>query len=256
MTQFLKRQGKPDLAYVHTPASGKGGNLPLLMFCGGYKSDMEGTKAQFLETQCKARGQAYLRFDYSGHGSSGGAFTDGTISVWRDDALDVLDHVNPAKTPVILVGSSMGGWIALLIACARPSQIQALIGIAAAPDFSKKFDVPHITPAQQTSLEKKGYYELPNDYSDDPYIVTKDLLEDGAGNFLLNRKHNLRLPIHLLQGRKDTSVPAETALAIQSAFGAGNVGITFIDDGDHSLSRPQDLAILDEYIERFTYGAV
>ena len=254
MTQFLRRGGKPDLAYIYTPASGDGENLPLLMFCGGYRSDMTGTKAQFLESKCRERGQAYLRFDYSGHGQSGGAFEDGTISIWRDDALAVLDHVNPDRKPVMLIGSSMGGWLMLLVGLALGERLSGMVGIAAAPDFSKNFDVPHITPAQQASLEEKGYYELPNDYSDEPYIVTKALLEDGAKNFLLGKKHSLPFPIHLLQGRQDASVPEQTALDIQAAFGSENVGITFIDDGDHSLSRPQDLEILDTCVKNFISG--
>ncbi len=243
-TKYLQRESKASLAYVFSPADEKGADLPLVMFLSGFKSDMEGTKAVYLEERCRARGQAFLRFDYSGHGKSEGKFEEGTISAWKDDALDVLSHVNPERRPVILVGSSMGGWIALLIAAQKATPLAGLVGVAAAPDFTRDFDKEKITPQNRTDLAEKGYFAMPSDY-DEPYIITRALIEDGEANCLLDKRFDLGIPIHLVQGKKDESVKWEKARAIQKAFGPGNVGISFIEDGDHRLSRPQDLELID-----------
>ena len=244
--KFLERNGKAKLAYHYTPATEAGQNLPLVFFLGGFKSDMNGTKAHFFEEQCRARGQAYLRFDYTGHGQSGGAFTDGTIGLWRRDALDMLDYIAPRE--VLLVGSSMGGWIALHVALARVGIVKGVIGIAAAPDFTAEMWESRLSEDQRQEILKTGQAELPNQYSDEPYILTKALFEDGKKNLLLDKEHKIEVPVSLVQGMLDPDVPWELTAKIQNAFKGTEVDIILIEDGDHSLSRPEDLDIIDREI--------
>lgn len=243
--QYLTRNQKPRLAYVHTPAGEAGRALPLVMFCGGYRSDMQGTKATYLEQQCRARGQAYLRFDYSGHGMSEGTFEEGTISQWLEDALAIFDHV--AKGPVILVGSSMGGWIAMLVARARTGLVQGLVGIAAAPDFTEDLYAA-MDDEQKDAFEKAGSAQITNDYSDTPYTFTKAFYEDGRKNLILNTAQAIDYSVHLIQGMLDRDVPWETAVKIQKMYAGREVDIVFIDDGDHRLSRPEDLELIDREV--------
>ncbi|HBR68397.1 MAG TPA: alpha/beta hydrolase [Rhodospirillaceae bacterium] len=243
---YLMRKNRPGLAYIHSPATPDGANAPLVMFLGGFMSDMHGTKATFLETQCRARGQEFLRFDYSGHGLSDGKFVDGTIGLWKDDALAVFDHV--IKNPAVLVGSSMGGWIALHLALSRPERVKAIVGIAAAPDFTQGMYEEYLTDAQKREITERGFTEMPSDYGA-PYIITRALIEDGERQLLLDRDHDLALPIRLLQGKEDVQVPWQTALIIKERFKAADVEITLIEDGDHSLSRPEDLALIDQQVQ-------
>lgn len=243
---YLERPGQSRLAYVHTQAGENGENLPLVVFLGGYRSDMTGTKATFLETQCKARGQAFLRFDYSGHGQSGGKFEDGTMGAWKYDALDMIDHF--AKQPVVLIGSSMGGWIALMVALARPGLVAGLIGIAAAPDFTEEL-YGHLSAAQKEELEKTGKASIPNDYSDEPYHFTKLFYEEAKQHLVLNKSRALPFPVRLLQGKKDLDVQWKTTEKIKSVFSSPDFRITLIDEGDHRLSRPEDLDLLDRQVQ-------
>ncbi len=244
--QYLSRENKPKLAYIHTPAQEKGGGYPPVMFLGGFMSDMHGTKATYLEEQCSARGQEFLRFDYSGHGLSEGAFIDGTIGRWKEDALAVFNHM--VKEPALLVGSSMGGWIALLLALEKPDHIKAIVGIAAAPDFTQDMYHNYLTDEQKQEMKEKGHTELPSDY-DEPYIITRDLIEDGKEHCLLDRQHNIAVPLRLIQGEEDVQVPWQTALKIEKAFKDCVADIVLIEDGDHSLSRPEDLALIDREIK-------
>lgn len=243
--QHLQSSGGNKLAYVHM----KGGkaSLPTVVFLGGYRSDMEGTKALYLERVCRARGQNFIRFDYSGHGKSGGKFEDGSIGSWTQDTLDILDKVS--EGPLILVGSSMGGWIAFLCALARPFRVRGLVGIAAAPDFTIWIEAD-MSAGHKADLAEKGYFEVPNEYSDAPYIFTKTFLEEGRSNTLLDRGIPLDIPIRLFQGKRDTSVPWEVARQIKEAVSGQDVEITWVEDGDHSLSREKDLprirALIDE----------
>lgn len=249
----LEREGKPNLAYIYTSGQGDGAKLPLVMFCGGYRSDMNGTKANYLETQCAARGQGYVRFDYSGHGQSEGQFEDGTIGSWAQDAMDILDHV--ANGPVIVVGSSMGGWIALLLAKERSGTVQGVVGIAAAPDFSEDlFD--RLTPQQQEVLMTEGFVEVPNDYSDTPYHYTKAFYEEAKAHLLLDTPRVIDFPMRLLQGMQDQDVPWETAVKIQKNYSGADVDVLFVDDGDHSLSRPEDLELINREIMSLSETAV
>ena len=243
---ILERTDKPNLAYHFTPAGKDGADLPIVMFCGGYRSDMNGTKATYLEEQCKARGQGYVRFDYSGHGESEGAFEDGTIGSWADDACDVLDHV--ANSPVILVGSSMGGWIALILAKRRAGKVQGVVGLAAAPDFTEDF-FGRFTPEQQETLMSTGFVEIPNDYSDQPYHYTKKFYEEAKTHLLLTEHQHIDFPVRLIQGMKDKDVPWETAVKIEKNYKGAEVDILFVEDGDHRLSRPEDLELINREIE-------
>lgn len=244
--QYLERQGKPRLAYVHVPASDEGKKYPLLMFCGGYRSDMTGTKATYLEQQCKQRGQAYVRFDYSGHGVSEGRFEDGTIGVWKQDALDVLNAISPSG-PVVLAGSSMGGWIGLLIALEWKGTLNGFVGIAAAPDFTEEI-YSRLNEAQKKELLGKGRLAVANDYSQEPYAFTKELYEDGKNHLILNKSRKIDFPVRLIQGMQDKDVPFQTALNIEKMFSEGDVDIAFVQDGDHRLSKPEDLALIDREI--------
>ncbi len=245
---FLEREGKSRLAYINTPATETGAKYPHVLFCGGYRSDMTGTKAQYLEGACAARGQGYTRFDYSGHGQSGGKFEDGSIGAWMGDALDVLDYiVLTTGGPVIVVGSSMGGWIALLLAKHRAGAVQGVVGVAAAPDFSEDI-FKALSPAEQQELMSKGAVAVPNDYSDDPYHYTRSFYEEAKAHLLLTSEQHIDFPIRLVQGMQDKDVPWEVAAKIQKKYTGAAVDIVYIDDGDHRLSRPEDLEIIDREV--------
>lgn len=243
---FLSRLSSPTLAYRYSPQKEKTKNWPTVMFCGGYRSDMNGTKATYLEKACQKRGQGFVCFDYSGHGQSEGRFEDGTIGIWTEDALNILDQV--AQGPIILVGSSMGGWIALLLARARAGKIQGLLGLAAAPDFTKDMYELHLSEEQKRQLEEKGRVEVPNDYSDDPYIFTKKFYEESQRHLVLKQPQTIDFPMRFIQGMKDKDVPWETAVKIQKNYNGVEIDVIFIDDGDHSLSRPEDLVLIDKEV--------
>jgi esterase/lipase len=242
---FLKRPDKPDLAYVYTPP--KNSALPVVVFLGGFKSDMSGTKAGFLEAQCQISGQGFMRFDYSGHGMSGGVFKDGTISQWKEDVMDILSLIPSDR--IILIGSSMGGWLSLSLLSGNDPRMKGFIGIAAAPDFTVEVE-RRLTDAQRREMHENGYIEAPNDYSDEPYIFTKALLEDGRKNFVLGKKHHTNAHIVLIQGKMDADVPWETVNKIKEHFTAPSFDIKLVEDGDHSMSRQEDLIILADTLER------
>lgn len=244
MMQFLERENAPHLAYIATSATEESAKLPTVMFLGGFRSDMEGTKATYFEAQCKSRGQAYIRFDYRGHGSAKGKFEEACIGEWAQDAIDILDHCTSG--PVLLVGSSMGGWISLLVAQQRAERICGIVGLAAAPDFTTWME-DAMSAEQKQELENKGFFELPNDY-DAPYIITKKLIEDGRNNALLGNEININVPVRLVQGKKDADVPWETAGRIKDALTSDDVDVILIEDADHRLSSPNQLALTDEVI--------
>ncbi len=234
---LLEREGRDTIAY-----RAMAGSAPGVMFCGGFMSDMTGTKATALEAHCRRTGRAFVRFDYSGHGASGGAFRDGSIGAWRDDALAVLDRV--ASGPQILVGSSMGGWIVLLLALARPERVAGLVGVAAAPDFTEDLIWSTLDDEGRRTLAETGEIVMPCDYGDDPYPITMGLIEEGRDHLLLGEPIGLRCPIHLLQGMRDEDVPWRTALRIAEQVESDSVVVELIKDGDHRLSRDEDLARL------------
>lgn len=244
---FLERPNLPSLAYKYAENGGQGkGRPPLLLFCGGYRSDMTGTKASHLARQCAARGQPFLRFDYSGHGASGGKFEEGTIGSWARDASDILDHI--ALGPVVVAGSSMGGWIALLLARAHAGRIIGIAGIAAAPDFTENIFNERLNESQREELLTKGQVRIEGTSGEGSYFFTKKFYEEAKNNLLLNRLQTIDFPIRLIQGMKDPDVPWETAVKIQKNYRGASVDIVFIEDGDHRLSRPEDLEIIDREI--------
>jgi len=230
----LARPNDEFVAYHKTD-----GKAPTVVFCGGFMSDMTGTKATTLETFCAARGQAFVRFDYRGHGESSGGFEDGTIGDWANDAIAVLDEVT--EGPLVIVGSSMGGWIMLLAALARKERVQGLVGIAAAPDFTSRMLATELTEAQRDELGRTGRTSMSSDYDERPYIITQDLILDGNARCLLTGPIDLACPIRLLHGMKDEAVPWQTAMAIMERVVSDDVTISYIKDGDHRLSEPADL---------------
>jgi len=230
----LTRQDGATIAYHRTA-----GSLPGIVFLGGFRSDMTGTKALHLEDYCRRRGRAYVRFDYFGHGASSGNAALGTIGRWAEDAAAVLDSL--AEGPQVLVGSSMGGWIMLLAALARRSRVCALIGVAAAPDFTEDLVWPRLDPEQQQELRGTGAVTLPSEYDPDGYTVRLSLFEDGKRHLVMRRTIDLECPVRLLHGMSDASVPWETSLSLAERLASRDVVVTLIKDGDHRLSRDSDL---------------
>jgi pimeloyl-ACP methyl ester carboxylesterase len=218
------------------------GAAPGIVFLGGFRSDMTGTKALFLEDYCRGRGCAYGRFDYFGHGQSSGDFADGTISRWRDDAVAVIDSLT--EGPQVLVGSSMGGWIMVLAALARPARVAALVGIAAAPDFTADLLPQRLDAAQRRALDEHGRVTLPSAYDPAGYLYTKALVEDGDRNLVLRGDIPLRCPVRLLHGMADESVPWRQSRKLAERLASTDVALTLVKDGDHRLSRDEDLARL------------
>ena len=223
------------------------GARPGVVFLGGLRSDMTGTKATALEAACAAAGRAFVRFDYFGHGQSTGAFIDGTIGRWRDDALAVLDELTDGRQ--VLVGSSMGGWIMLLAALARPQRIHGLVGVAAAPDFTEDLMWDRYDEATRRVLATDGVYREPNPYDDEPTPVTMQLIDDGRKNLLLRGPIPITCPVRLLHGEADAEVPWATSIRLAEALQSVDVTISLVKGGDHRLSKPGDLARLVATVE-------
>lgn len=218
------------------------GKSPGVTFLTGFKSDMSGGKALALEAFCRERGRAFVRFDYTGHGASSGDFVDGTIGRWADDAIAVLDRV--AEGPQVVVGSSMGGWIALLAALRRRERVVGLVGVAAAPDFTEDLIPNALAPAQAAELERRGFVLIPDCNGGQPYPITRRLIEEGRRHLLLRAPLPLRIPVRLIHGMKDADVPWRTALRIAERIEGADVEIELVKEGGHRLSEPQDLARL------------
>jgi pimeloyl-ACP methyl ester carboxylesterase len=212
-----------------------------VIFCTGFKSDMQGTKALALEKDCRARGVQFTRFDYQGHGESSGDFIDGTIGEWRDDTLAILDSVT--EGPQIVVGSSMGGWIGLLAACARPDKVVGFVGIAAALDMARRI-WERIDDATKHLLETEGVWMRPSEYDPAGYPITLKLIEEGRNHLLLPGPIPFTGPVRLLHGQRDDAVPWQLSLDTAAALASEAVEVTFIKDGDHRLSRDEDIARL------------
>lgn len=234
--RWIERTGLPRLAYRATQ-----GRSPGIVFLGGFGSDMTGTKATALEAAARARGQAFLRFDYRGHGMSEGRFIDGAVGDWLEDAEAVFDRAT--EGPQILVGSSMGGGIALLLALSRPERVKALVGIAAAPDFTERLMWAGMSDADRATLLRDGILKPPSQYGD-PIPITLRLIEEGRRHLLLDRPVPFAGPVRLLHGQCDPDVPWRHSLLTAERLVSADVQITLIKDGDHRLSRPQDLALL------------
>lgn len=229
---------------------------PLLVWLGGYRSDMMGTKALELESFAREKGLACLRLDYSGHGESGGEFRDGTISRWLEEALAVIAHAGFQR--LILIGSSMGGWIALRTVAelrkAETATVEGMVLIAPAPDFTIDLIEPSLGETERRSLIEKGYFEEHSEYSPEPNIFTAKLMEDGKANQVLTGIIETGCPVHILQGMNDPDVPWRHAMKLVEHLPADDVVISLVKDGDHRLSRPEDLALLRRALEALLPG--
>lgn len=223
------------------------GAAPGFVWLGGYRSDMAGTKAVELDRWCGERGLACTRLDYSGHGESGGDFKAGTISRWLNEATTVAETF--AAKPMVLVGSSMGAWIALRMAQelnkgGEQDPIAGLLLLAPAPDFTSELHEPHLTEAQRRDLDQKGYFEEPTPYGPDPNVFTKALFEDGQKNRVMTGPIDTFCPVHIIQGQADPDVPWQHAQRLFELLSKDDAVISYVKDGDHRLSRPQDIALM------------
>ncbi|MEO1152871.1 MAG: alpha/beta hydrolase [Pseudomonadota bacterium] len=236
------------IAYHQTP-----GAAPGVVFLGGFHSDMEGTKALHLEAWAKAEGRAFLRFDYSGHGQSSGDFLDGAIGDWAEDAMAAIGHLT--QSPQILVGSSMGGWIALLVARAMPDRVAGLVGIAAAPDFTEDSMWAGFTDAEKARLTEQGRVEQPSDYSDEPYIITRRLIEEGRDQLVLRAPLPAPFPVRLLHGTADTDVALSVPLRLIDHIDSPDARLTLVKDADHRFSDPDQLDLIVDAIGQVTARA-
>lgn len=234
---ILPRHDGATIAY-HRVA----GAAPGVVFLGGFRSDMTGTKARFLDEYCRQRGRAFVRFDYFGHGASSGDVTLGTTGRWAEDAIAVLDRLTEGRQ--ILIGSSMGGWIMLLAALARAPRIHALVGIAAAPDFTEDLLWPRLDAAQRNELLSTGLVTLPSEYDPAGYTYRLSLIEDGKRHLVMRAPIALDCPVRLLHGLSDLSVPWQTSLRLAEQLTSRDVTVTLVKDGDHRLSAEPDLARL------------
>lgn len=231
------------IAYHRYPGAGPG-----VMFCGGFSSDMTGTKAMRLDHWCRQRGQAFLRFDYQGHGASSGRFEDGTIGSWTADALAALDCLT--EGPQILVGSSMGGWIMLLLALARPERIAGLVGVACAADFTESMLWQRLDAATQARLQQDGVIYLPSCYEGEaPYPITLRLIEEARQHLLLERAAlPIHCPVRLLHGLRDPEVPWQNSVRVAEKLASEDVRVLLVKDGEHRMSRESDLNLLLELL--------
>lgn len=234
--KFIRPDGI-ELAYALLPGAG-----PVVVFLPGYASDMAGTKAMFLRDVCARHGQAMLRLDYSGHGASGGRFEDGTIGLWQEDAAQVIATATGGED-LILVGSSMGGWIALLLALRFASRVESLLLIAPAADLTERMVLPKLTAELREVLARDGVIYAPSEYGA-PLPITRKLLEEGRNHLLLGGSIALSCPVHILHGMRDPDVPWQHSLLLAENLQSEAVQMTFIKDGDHRLSRDQDLLLL------------
>lgn len=238
--QFLGTEQGRRIAYRQTPGKG-----PIVVFLGGLKSDMEGTKAVHLEAWCESKGRAFLRFDYSGHGQSSEAFTDGAIGDWAEDAMAALGVLTDG--PLLLVGSSMGGWISLLCVKAMPERIAGMVTIAAAPDFTEDGMWGGFSDQQKAELDRDGQVALPSDYGE-PYIITKRLIEEGREQLVLRDPLHLPFPVRFLQGTDDKDVDMSVALRLLSHATGPDMRLVVLKGGDHRFSDPQALQLIEDAI--------
>lgn len=237
MTDTLTTPQGRRIAYKLTQGTG-----PTVVFLSGLKSDMEGTKALQLEAWAKAQGRGFLRFDYSGHGASSGKFEDGCIGDWAEDTCAVVTALTTG--PLVVVGSSMGGWQALLLARTLPDRIAGMVTIAAAPDFTEDGYWANFTDAQKLALEEVGHVELPSDYME-PYIITKRMIEDGRDQLVLRAPLALPFPTRFLQGTDDTAVSTATAIRLLEHADGADMRLTLVKGSDHRFSESSDLALIE-----------
>ena len=238
--QFLKTKAGRNIAYHELAGQGPG-----VVFLGGFRSDMTGTKALHLQNWAQEQGRAFLRFDYSGHGQSSGRFEDGAIGDWFADAVEALTLTNG---PQILVGSSMGGWIALLLARALPHRLAGVVGLAAAPDFTEDGYWAEFDENQQNELMNAGYLSIKSDYSDSPTLITRRLIEDGRNHLVLRSPLNLPFPTRFLQGTADIDVPPSVAISLLNHASGPDIRLTLVKGADHRFSTPNCLATIVQAI--------
>lgn len=239
MSKILQLKDGEKIAYRKTPGKGPG-----VIFLGGFMSDMEGTKAVYFEKLCQQWGSSYIRFDYFGHGISSGQFEEGTIGRWLDNALTILDELT--EGPQILVGSSMGGWLMCLLAQKRPKRIQALLGIAAAPDFIEDFS--RLSVEQEKMLEEKGVCFIPCD-DGRPYTITKNLVLEARKHMLLKGPISIKCPVRLWHGLLDTDVSWQKSVELADGLVSRDVTVTLVKDGDHRLASKSNLGSLGDALK-------
>ncbi len=223
------------------------GAAPGVVFLGGFRSDMEGTKALHLEDWARRTGRAFLRFDYSGHGRSSGDFLDGSIGDWAEDAMAAIGSLT--EGPQVLVGSSMGGWIALLVAKAMPEKLAGLVGVAAAPDFTEDSMWAGFTEEERRRLVETGRVEQPSDYSPEPYVITRRLIEEGRRTLVLRDPLPLPVPVRLLQGTADADVELSVALRLLDHATGEDIRLTLVKGADHRFSTPECLSLIERSVE-------
>ncbi|MGR3503866.1 alpha/beta hydrolase [Pseudaestuariivita sp.] len=243
--QMLETPQGRRIAYHRTEGTGPG-----VVFLGGLMSDMTGTKAVHLEDWARRQGRAFLRFDYSGHGQSSGTFTEGCIGDWHEDAVAVLEALT--EGPQVLVGSSMGGWQALLLARASPQRVAGLVTIAAAPDFTEDSMWAGFSDAQKAELAEAGIVHLPSDYGE-PYPITRRMIEDGRKNLVLRSPLNLPMPVRMLQGTADADVDMSVALRLLEHAEGPDLRLTLVKGADHRFSTPECLTLIEKSVEKVVH---
>lgn len=239
---YLSADSGRKLAY-HAHA----GTQPGVMFLGGFKSDMTGSKALALEGWCKSHRRSFTRFDYSGHGQSSGEFKDGCIGDWLNDALAVFDAIT--KGPQVLVGSSMGGWMMMLMALARPERVSGLVGIAAAPDFTTRLMWEKMSEQQQKALVSHGFISISSEYGDEPYVITHRLIEDSKHYLLLDGQIQVECPVRLLHGMDDADVPWQHSVLISEKLASTDVQVHLVKGAGHRFSEPAQIALICQTLQ-------
>lgn len=239
---FLELHDNRRIAYVLSE-----GTLPCVIFFGGFKSDMTGTKATALEASCQARGQMFIRFDYTGHGKSSGDFKYGTIGAWKSDALAVIDRLGAKEN--IFAGSSMGAWIALLCARQRRDRLVGFVGISSAPDFTEKLIWERFSDEQKQQIQNDGVYYAPSCYDEEPYPITMAMIEEARNHLLLDAEIALDIPVRLLHGTLDEDVPWQVSATLLQRISSKNATLTLVRGGNHRLSEPAQLKMMCEAVK-------
>lgn len=242
MTHSILKINNDEIAYHKFTGDEK---KPFVVFLSGFRSDMQGTKAVFLEDVCKELNYGYIRFDYFGHGKSSRNFTDCNISIWKQNCLDVIKHLSDNRE-LIIIGSSMGGWLMILTALEIKNNLKALIGIASAPDFTEDLILKEFSEQQKQELYDKGIINLESEYSDEPYLITKDLIEDGKKHLVLTDDININCPVKLLHGKNDMDVPTSCTVNLAKKLTSKNVEVNLLENADHRMSSDEALAILKD----------
>jgi len=243
LTDYLETPQGRRIGYDRVEGAGPG-----VVFLGGFRSDKEGTKAVALDAWAKRRRQAFLRFDYSGHGKSSGDFLDGCIGDWLADAQAAITTLT--EGPQVLVGSSMGGWISLLFARAMPDKVAGLVTVAAAPDFTEDSMWAGFSEGERQDLLTRGRVEMPSDYSDEPYVITKRLIEEGRDHLVLRAPLDLPFPVRFLQGTADPEVPVPVALRLLDHVTGPDIRLTLVKGADHRFSTPECLTLIERTVEK------